>query len=442
MTKPSFFFAHFISFLLDFRFMNIITISLQFITGLAFLALGGAKLLGISKVRDNFARLRLPRWLRWTAGVLEVLGGAAMLTSIAQPFLAFFAAVLLAGILLAAVFTHIVRGPREGWPVAAGLLLVVTAIGGLQPLGLRVLALPKADVLPIEPVADATVLKTFPAGMWFESVKVAPDGTIFLSAIEGLDLQTGDKTKVHAQIIALSPDGMERVFHELPKGATAGALAFGPDGVMFMVGDGAACGVWRFTRDGKGELFAKLPEGSWPNGMDLGPDGKLYVSDSVLGLIWRIDPVSGAVEKAIEHDELRRRPFIALAPGANGLHFYGRDLFIAVSDAGKLLKLPLASDGKLGKPKVVATGVPGDDFAIDPQGVLYVTTHPYNTIVRITPDGTRTVIADAKDGVSGATDAAFGVRPGDTRTLYVATDGGAFAGNPQARGTLVALRLK
>jgi len=365
-----------------------------------------------------------------------------MLGSIFQPFLAFFAAVLLAVILVGALLVHFVRGPREGWQVAAGLLVLVVAIGGLQPLGLRVAMLPNADVLPVEPVAAATVLKTYPAGMWFESVKVAPDGTIFLAANRGLDLQTGDKGKVRAQILARAPDGSERVFFELPKGATAGVFAFGRDGTMYMVGDGSARGVWRFTRDGRGELFAKLPEGAWPNGLDVGPDGKLYVSDSLLGVIWRVDPASGAIEKAIENDALRRRAFVAQAPGANGLHFHGCDMFVAVSDTGELLKLPLGTDRKLGSPKVIATGVPGDDFAIDPQGVLYVTTHPYNTVVRIAPDGTRTVVADAGHGVTGATDAAFGVRPGDTDTLYVATDGGAFAGNINARGTLVALRLK
>ena len=101
----------------------------------------------------------------------------------------------------------------------------------------------------------------------------------------------------------------------------------------------------------------------------------------------------------------------------------------------------MAADGKLGAPTVFASGIPGDDFAIDKEGSLYVTTHPFNTIVRVKQDGSRNIIADASQGIIGATDAAFGTTPGDENTLYVATDGGAFSGDAKARGTLVALKI-
>jgi sugar lactone lactonase YvrE len=214
-------------------------------------------------------------------------------------------------------------------------------------------------------------------------------------------------------------------------------IAFDGDGRMFMTGQGSQLGVWRFTADGQGELFAKLPRGSWPNGITVGPDKQLYVADAALGLVWRIDPNTGAAERAIESDALRARRFIALAPGANGLHFFGRDLYVTVSDAAEVLKLTL---GKFGALSVFAAGIPGDDFAIDDQGTLYITTHPFNTIVRVTQSGQRTVIGNATQGIVGATDVAFGVMPGDRDTLYVATDGGAFSGDLKARGTLLALK--
>jgi hypothetical protein len=73
---------------------------------------------------------------------------------------------------------------------------------------------------------------------------------------------------------------------------------------------------------------------------------------------------------------------------------------------------------------------------------MYITTHPFNTIVRVRQDGRRDIVANESQGITGATDAKFGVLPGDVDTLYVATDGGAFSGDPKARGALVALKVK
>ena len=238
----------------------------------------------------------------------------------------------------------------------------------------------------------------------------------------GENYATGDKSQAHAQVIARKPDGTDRVFFELPLGSTAGVIAFDAEGRMFMTDQGENLGVWRFTADGKGELFANLPQGAWPNGITVGPDQQLYVADAALGVIWRIDPRSGVAQRAIESDALRTRRFISLAPGANGLHFFGNDLFVSVSAAARVLKVALGKDGQFGPPSVFAEGIPGDDFVIDDQGKLYITTHPFNTIVRVTQNGQRSVIANATHGIVGATDAAFELRPGDRDTLYVATD--------------------
>jgi sugar lactone lactonase YvrE len=291
-------------------------------------------------------------------------------------------------------------------------------------------------------VVSARTVKTYGDGEWLESVKVGPDGTVYLTSNLGENYATGDKSQVRAQVIARAPDGTERVFFELPPGATAGVIAFDAQGGMYMTGHGARLGVWRLGADGKGELFAQLPKDAWPNGITIGPDDQLYVADSAMGVIWRVDPKSGSVSRAIESDALRARDFIALAPGANGLHFFGRDLYVTVSDSAQILKTILGQDSRFGPLSVFAEGIPGDDFAIDEQGTLYITTHPFNTVVRVTQSGERSIVADATQGVTGATDAAFGVLPGDRDTLYVATDGGAFSGDVKARGTLVALKVR
>lgn len=115
---------------------------------------------------------------------------------------------------------------------------------------------------------------------------------------------------------------------------------------------------------------------------------------------------------------------------------------MVVSDAARVLKFIMNADGKFGAPSVFAEGIPGYDFAIDDKGSSYITTHPFNTIVRVTEDGQRSIIANASHVIIGATDAVFGVLPGDRDTLYVTTDGSAFSSDVRALGTLVALKVK
>jgi sugar lactone lactonase YvrE len=364
-----------------------------------------------------------------------------MLASLAQPILAFPVAVIMAALAAGAVCLHVLRGTRRGWRVPAGLFVLAVAAGVAQPLALRVIALPSARALPVDRVAGAEVLATFPPGLWLESLAVAPDGTIYLAANMGLDLLTGDRTHAVGQVLRRGPDGVEEVLLTLPQGVAAGGLALDAEGTLYLAALGRVPGITRVVA-GQGAPLADLPAGAWPNGMAFGPDDKLYVADSALGRIWRVDPASGAVAVAVDSEHLRARPWIALAPGANGVAFDGGDLIVTVSDRATVLRFARGADGSFAAPEVLMSGVPGDDLAIDQTGVLYVTTHPYDTVVRIATDGSAAIIAGAGQSITGATDAAFGTRPGDTGTLYVTTDGGAFAGNPDAAGRLVALRLR
>lgn len=422
--------------------MYYVTLLLQALVGLGFLALGGSKLVGNQRVIAQFEMLRIGRIIRWGIGLLEMLGGLGMLASTMQPFLAFFASVFLLLISVVTLILYAVRKHRK-ITLNTGLLLLGTLTAAvLQPLGLKVLLLPKAETFPLDAVASARNVKAYDEGFWLEGIATGPDGTLYLSGNKGENYVTGDKSQAHAQVIARAPDGNERIFFELPQGSTAGVIAFDTNGQMYMTGQGNELGVWRLKEQGKGELFAKLPRGAWPNGLTIGPDGQLYSADAALGVIWRIDPKSGVSERIIESEALRARRYIALAPGANGVEFFGRDLYVTVSDAGRVLKFTLNLDGTFSQPTVVAEGIPGDDIAIDNNGTLYVTTHPFNTVVRVTQDGRKSVIADASHGVTGATDVTLGNMPEDRDTLYVVTDGGAFSGDTKARGTLVALEIK
>jgi sugar lactone lactonase YvrE len=408
--------------------------------GLCFLALGGAKLAGVSAIRAAFDHLRLPRWSRYGIGVAELLLGLAMVASAFQPFLTFFAAIPLLAIALGAIGLHLVRGPKRAWLPASVLAVATVAAALLQPLGLQVMSLPKPDVLPERPVAGRT-LQTFAAGDAFEGVAVAPDGSVWMTRNRGVNYQSGDTTGARSDLLRRLPDGSTSVMASLPAGTTGGMLAFAQDGSFYFKAGGRLAGVWQGSANGHVRRIAAAPAGAWLNGIDFGPDGKLYSADSLLGLIWRIDPATGTITRAAEDASLLRRPFLAIIPGGNGIHFRGRDAIVTNSDRGTVLSTELRSDGSFAKPRVIATGVPGDDFAVTQDGALLVTTHPYNTVVRIELDGSRAIIATAAQGVTGAVAAALGHGDAGRRALYVVTDGGALGGVSGARGALIRLSL-
>jgi sugar lactone lactonase YvrE len=392
--------------------------------------------------RPVLARVRSGIMARLTLGLLALLPAGAMIVAIAIPFVAFFAAAYAAVTAVGLSMYVGLRGYTRAWLAGSSVVAVCLLVSGLQPLGLRVLCLPRADQLPYEPVAEVRVVKTYDEGVWFEGIQAGSDGTLYLAANIGLDFSRTDYYRgAHGEVISRLPNGEERVLFKTPTDSTAGIFAINSDGSLFMTSHGVTSGIWRIMQNGHSELFARLPASAWPNGLDFGPDGKLYAADSSLGLVWRIDPANGAAEIALKHPALSARPFIALAPGANGLHFHGRDMLVTVSDSTKVLRFRMNEAGTFGEPDVVATGIPGDDFAVGADGTLFITTHPYNTLVRVAPDGRRSVIADARQRIIGATDAAFGRTEADRDILYVVTDGGAFTGGPGTRGELIALRL-
>lgn len=427
------------SFLLE-RFMPYVSHSLQVAAAILLLVSVFLILFKPSKV-GLMSSDRLPQLVRYAIAFAFALSAIAMIFAIMMPFFAFFVACFSAMAASAMWFMIVLRGNRRKWQVPVGLIIISGAVAAAQPLGLKVIALPSADTLPYEPAFRTTILKTYDKGVWFESVRAATDGTLYLSANRDLDFSLPDYyRRAHGEIIERRQDGSEKTVFSTSLGSASGVIAIAADGTLFVTSHGSTSGIWRMARDGSGAtLLTTFPAGSWPNGIDFGPDGMIYVADSELGNIWRVDPRTGTAISALSSNALAARAVVALAPGANGLHFVGQEMLVTVSDKTTILKFRLEPGGKFSIPETVASGVPGDDFAIGKDGSLFVTTHPYNTLVRVASDGRRTVIGDQRQHIVGATDAVFGRGPQDQSTLYVVTDGGAFAGGADAQGQLIAL---
>jgi sugar lactone lactonase YvrE len=364
----------------------------------------------------------------------------ALLAACFVPFLVFFAACL-AGIAVVLLWCVPAMRHRHGIHFRLAVLISLAAFGSaiLQPLGLKVMLLPTAASLPTQPI-PSRVLKTYDAGLAFEGIAAGSDGTLYLTGNRNLNFNVSDYyRKASGVLIARAPSGSERVLFQTPIGTTAGMIAVDADGTIFMTSHGEVSGVWKIGRREAPKMISRLPGGAWPNGIAFGPDGQLYSADSSLAAIWKIDPSSGHAAQVIADKALAARPFIALAPGANGIQFKGRQMIVTVSDSAEVLSYELNSAGHFGRAKVLAKGVPGDDFAINSDGSIFVTTHPYDTLVRIDERGKRTLVGDNRQHIVGATAAAFGRGTFDRATLYVVTDGGAFTKGPEARGQLVAL---
>ena len=206
--------------------------------------------------------------------------------------------------------------------------------------------------------------------------------------------------------------------------------------------DPANQGIWTVDKeDGSAELLAPAPAGTVINGIDV--DGRfLYGADTFGGMIWRAPKAGGDLE-IWSDDPLLAIPPGSPFPGPNGLKVFRREVLVANSSTGDIVAIPIQPNGTAGPARVYATLPPpqgGDEFAIDVHGSIYCTTDPFNTLVRLHPDGTTELLLTADDGLDGPTSAAFGRRGRNRKNLYITN--GAFPVFGGLRPSLMRLRLR
>ncbi|MEV6443009.1 hypothetical protein [Amycolatopsis sp. NPDC051716] len=254
------------------------------------------------------------------------------------------------------------------------------------------------------------------AGQTPENVALAPGGALAVTFAKG------------RQIAEVSPRGAVRVLATLPepadRGAHTPALGFpltvgitrAADGTLYFLyatGTSDLTGVWRLRPGGRPERIASLPANGLPNGLALDPStGMLYVSDSVLGTIWRVPRTGGTPTAWSTAPELAAEGFL----GVNGLQLRDGSVWATNLDKGTVLRIPIRRNGSAGETRTVATGLTGiDDFAFTGNGnQLLATLDAPNEVVLVQPDGSHSTVLTAADGLQNPTSVA--VR-GDT--VYV-----------------------
>jgi hypothetical protein len=141
--------------------------------------------------------------------------------------------------------------------------------------------------------------------------------------------------------------------------------------------------------------------------------GNLYVADDALGVIWRVPDrrAPGANSGRTPARVWLRHPLLERAPGgtpygANGTEIHGGSLWVSNPSQTALVEVPIAGDGRPGRPRVRLRGpllADVDDFDVEPGGVVVAARISTQTVERIRPDGTATVLATAADGLSQPT---------------------------------------
>lgn len=249
---------------------------------------------------------------------------------------------------------------------------------------------------------------TLPAGVRFaEGITASPaTGDIYVATFDfGPNTNKLLRYSRHGQLL-----GMREV------GAPMLGLAFGPADAKVYITNFGASKIQRLAADlgGAVEDVASLPsigapaarsegnpDGSSdtitfgssgfpaPNAMTFDRSGNLYVSDSFLGAIYRIDNAQGclapcAVTTVLHHPLLATAGFPPF--GANGLAL-SRDeqtLFVANTGDDRVLKVDLATQAI----SVFAESVNGaDGLAFDERGILWVAANQADRIVGLDDKG-------------------------------------------------------
>lgn len=264
---------------------------------------------------------------------------------------------------------------------------------------------------PVE-LAPAEVIAEFPPNTFLESIVVDADNTLFVS------------NHFDGKVIRLSEDRAPTVHAAIAGKATG--LSFAPDGNLLLTGwnEQNISTIFKISLQGTVDRLVELPEAIFLNGLTHFIGNIYLIADSYRGAIWQLDAVQGSYRLWLEHPLLARTSPDKEFPAINGLKILGNVLYGSNTEKQHIVQIPIQANQQPGEPEIFVSQVNIDDFAFDQAGNLYGTTHVYNSVVKIAPDGSVLTIAQAEQGMVGSTALAFGRAAGDRTAVYVVTNGG------------------
>ncbi len=254
---------------------------------------------------------------------------------------------------------------RSATSVACRVARAVSLVAAFATAGAAAAAPPAASFPEFIPTPGVTP----------EGVAVAKDGTVYMSVREGAD----------GVIWSFTASGQGGPLLAVGTG-TIGGLAVTADGELFVaMAEGPDRGVFRVDADGCVERLPGSETMVFANALAFDARGTLYVTESysldadggfAQGGIWRI-PRGGEAELWIRDPLLTGIGAVLGFPvGANGIACYHGDLYVANTDKGLVVRVPILPDGSPGRPEVWAAlqevdGSPlaGSPFPLMPDGL-------------------------------------------------------------------------
>jgi sugar lactone lactonase YvrE len=216
------------------------------------------------------------------------------------------------------------------------------------------------------------------------------------------------------------------VFGTLPLPIAALGVKVGPDGCVYNASTSLSATpgayVWRLC-SGSVEAFAELDQSGAPNDLAFDDDGSLFVTDPLLGEIWKIDPAGNAAV-FLQHPLLAGDPtdpaLIFRQVGVNGIAFdkHHRHLYVSNTDQGTILRIDLRAPTPV--PEVFARDARlrgADGIAFDRSGDLFVAVNKTDTLASVDKRG-RVHLLLRGGPLDAPSSLAFGATHRDEHTLY------------------------
>lgn len=286
-------------------------------------------------------------------------------------------------------------------------------------------SLPLACALWCLPLGlSATVLTTYPVGTNLENIAVGPSGNLYVTSV------------YDGTVYEVSPSGTSQAFGTVPAPLTG--AAFTTSGNL-VVASGTS--LYQFNSSGTSSLITDIAGARSLNGLTAFGSGSVLVADDGAATVWKVNLASGAAQAWLSGGLLE--PNNANVPiGPNGVKIFNNMVYITNTGAGTIVRVPVLADGSAGAPSVYASGLGLDDFAIGTDGSLFLATQVENSVVRLYPDGTQTMVGTAADGLLGDSSLAFGRTATDAQSIYVVNNGGQYEDLPGGPGPGTIVRLE
>ncbi|MBW4522491.1 MAG: gluconolactonase [Scytolyngbya sp. HA4215-MV1] len=265
--------------------------------------------------------------------------------------------------------------------------------------------------VPVEQV-PIRLIAEFPPNTFLESIAIDPSNTLFVTShFEG-------------KVFRIAPDGKSEIYAAIAGKATG--LVLTPEGNLLLTGwdEQNVCTVFQITTDGTVSILVQIPDAIFLNGITPLTATSYLIADSYRGAIWQLEVIEPKVSVWLEHSLLARSSPDKELPAVNGLKRWGKSLYASNTEKQLVIRIPISDDFQPGEPDIFISRVNLDDFAFDLDGNLYGTTHVFNSVVKISPEGQVTILAQAEAGMVGSTALAFGQAVDDRTGVYVVTNGG------------------